>query len=90
MIPLLTAFDVQQTGAVYGFALVSAVVWCLDMNISFFRGFINARTGPDGTKRWETRCPRPGVLDPSGNTEEEFAHHMWYCNSFGLVVWSDY
>lgn len=45
MIPLLTAFDVQQTGAVYGFALVSAVVWCLDMNISFFRGFINARTG---------------------------------------------
>ena len=50
MIPLLTAFDVQHgSGILYGFALVSAVIWCLDMNISFFRGFINARTG------WTTR-----------------------------------
>ena len=45
MIPLLSAFDIDSTGAVLGFALASAFVWLLDFIFSFFRGYINFRTG---------------------------------------------
>lgn len=48
MIPLLSAFDIATAGVVLGFALASAFVWLIDFFFSFFRGYIDFRTG--------TRC----------------------------------
>jgi len=45
MIPLLSSFDIESTGIVLSFSLASALVWAWDFILSFFRGYINFRTG---------------------------------------------
>ena len=55
MIPLLSAFDIDSTGAVLGFALASAFVWLLDFIFSFFRGYINFRTGAKWRQHFDVK-----------------------------------
>ena len=45
MIPILSSFEIESTGLVLSFSLASALVWVWDFILSFFRGYINFRTG---------------------------------------------
>ncbi|CAJ1386691.1 unnamed protein product [Effrenium voratum] len=45
MIPLLSAFPIDSTGVPQTLEFISSTVWLLDLIVSFFRGFLDTKTG---------------------------------------------
>lgn len=75
MIPLLSSFDIESTGIVLSFSLASALVWAWDFILSFFRGYINFRTGQGmtaGKCLWSVTFVQPLHLE-SRDTDIVFA-----------------
>lgn len=91
MIPLLSSFDIESTGIVLSFSLASALVWAWDFILSFFRGYINFRTGQGmtaGKCLWSVTFVQPLHLE-SRDTDIVFAK-IWRGRSpSSMLYWFD-